>query len=710
MKNSATMTTESSLPSNCNHDNQITDKGNKMESSINETQNDDDTKCNHDNDSDSTKKKSTCLGMLRQKLSIVEPTATPVNWKMLGLIFVSLVGIHIILLRFGYLARLAQSFSSAFSLTFLFPFLPEMVVYFGYKEEDKGYYAGLVASAVFAGRAFGSYFWGWLSDKYGRRPVVMITVFGNGLCSLVFGFTINLPMAIATRFLTGLANGTVGTAKTILYEISDNTNQAVGMSILAMSWGAGVILGPTIGGLLAAPAKKYPDVFDPDGLFGQFPYLLPSLFVAGACFIVVVIDFFLLPETMVKNKEVSLEVKAEEKENVIESSNTNSQHINMGITEKASLLRPDENKVGLISMSVEDLQLEAESGTFQVKLARSREDLRRRRTFSDSKNHNGAVEPNDLKGSLPNVAHRSNIHNHNYSNLGSLPNVVIQMESESRQPKSVHRMVSCPNGHFERKEMDEKLEEKEKMIFVKEEEEVNCSKPSERKGIIAKIKGSSLFVLFRIPEVREAVMVYTVFSFAIIGFEEIFTVWASTKIWFAGLGFDPAEIGMALGITAAPMLLLNFYIFPFLVKKFDLKKTFIASSILNGIVITMVPALHLIHANQTALWVALMVLTIPQKILNSCCFSASSLFVNNSSPKHLAGAVNGIAMTGTAIARSLAPAIGGSVFAWSIGYGSPNIGPPFDVNLSFFMFGFILWLTGIYAIFLSESLNKQKNS
>ena len=53
-----------------------------------------------------------------------------------------------------------------------------------------------------------SYFWGWLSDKYGRRPVVLITVIANGLFSLIFGFTINLPMAIITRFLTGLVNGT----------------------------------------------------------------------------------------------------------------------------------------------------------------------------------------------------------------------------------------------------------------------------------------------------------------------------------------------------------------------------------------------------------------------------------------------------------------------------------------------------------------------
>ena len=52
-----------------------------------------------------------------------------------------------------------------------------------------------------------SYFWGWLSDKFGRRPILLITIFFNGFFSLAFGFTYNFPMAMITRFLTGLANG-----------------------------------------------------------------------------------------------------------------------------------------------------------------------------------------------------------------------------------------------------------------------------------------------------------------------------------------------------------------------------------------------------------------------------------------------------------------------------------------------------------------------
>lgn len=216
---------------------------------------------------------------VKTKLSLTEEGATPVNWKVIFLVFVSL-------------------FSSAFTMTILFPFLPEMIKGFGYKEEEKGYYAGIVASAMFLGRGTGSFFWGWLSDRRGRRPVMLITIVLNGICSLAFGFTTNIVYAFVTRFLTGLVNGTVITAKTVLYEISDNTNQAVGMSVVSVAWGIGIILGPTVGGYLASPCKRYPDTFPAEGLFYNFPYLIPGAFAFLICLFGFVIDLIWLPETL----------------------------------------------------------------------------------------------------------------------------------------------------------------------------------------------------------------------------------------------------------------------------------------------------------------------------------------------------------------------------------------------------------------------------
>jgi MFS family permease len=84
----------------------------------------------------------------------------------------------------------------------------------------------------------------------------------SGLCSsavttVVFGLSTSLPMAIATRMVNGLANGNLGIAKSYLREITDETNQAKCAGVLSLAWGAGVIVGPLLGGLLSQPALKY---------------------------------------------------------------------------------------------------------------------------------------------------------------------------------------------------------------------------------------------------------------------------------------------------------------------------------------------------------------------------------------------------------------------------------------------------------------------
>lgn len=52
-----------------------------------------------------------------------------------------------------------------------------------------------------------SFFWGWLSDRMGRRSVILMIIFGNGLCCLLFGLIVNLFMVFVIRFLVGLVNG-----------------------------------------------------------------------------------------------------------------------------------------------------------------------------------------------------------------------------------------------------------------------------------------------------------------------------------------------------------------------------------------------------------------------------------------------------------------------------------------------------------------------
>ena len=97
----------------------------------------------------------------------------------------------------------------------LFPYLPFMVRDFHLTEDDSqiGYYAGYIASAFSLGQFISSFFWGWFSDRIGRKPVLLLGAGGTFLSVLFFGFSINFPMALAARCLAGMLNGNVGVAK-----------------------------------------------------------------------------------------------------------------------------------------------------------------------------------------------------------------------------------------------------------------------------------------------------------------------------------------------------------------------------------------------------------------------------------------------------------------------------------------------------------------
>jgi DHA1 family multidrug resistance protein-like MFS transporter len=101
--------------------------------------------------------------------------------------------------------------------------------------------------------------WGDLSDRYGRKPILIIGVVGNGLAHLLFGLSTQLWMLFAARIMAGiLSSATMPTAMAYISDSTSDEARGGGMGILSAAMGVGVIFGPGIGGWLATTALSLP--------------------------------------------------------------------------------------------------------------------------------------------------------------------------------------------------------------------------------------------------------------------------------------------------------------------------------------------------------------------------------------------------------------------------------------------------------------------
>jgi len=175
------------------------------------------------------------------------------------------------------IAVLLVNCAEAINICFLFPFMAFMLEDMGYTGHRLGYYCGGLAASFCTGQFCSSVAWGWLSDKYGRKPTLVLGTLGTAVGTAVFGFARSYPQAIAGRITSGLLSGNLGILKSYLTEITDDSNRTKAFAILQTSGSIGNIIGPLIGGMLASPAIRYPHIFRQDSIWAEYPYLFPCM-------------------------------------------------------------------------------------------------------------------------------------------------------------------------------------------------------------------------------------------------------------------------------------------------------------------------------------------------------------------------------------------------------------------------------------------------
>ncbi|KAK5110608.1 hypothetical protein LTR62_005647 [Meristemomyces frigidus] len=188
----------------------------------------------------------------------------------------------------------------------IFPYVYYMIESFHITSNSNriALFAGAVTSAFALTECVAGPFWGRLSDKYGRKPILLTGIAGTGLSMLLFGFSKDLNTALLARALGGLLNGNIGVLQTTVAEvITVEAHQARAYAIMPFVWCLGSIIGSALGGTLADPVRNYPSLFTKGTIFEEYPYLLTNLVCAGVVIFSLIIGLLFLEETHEDKKE-----------------------------------------------------------------------------------------------------------------------------------------------------------------------------------------------------------------------------------------------------------------------------------------------------------------------------------------------------------------------------------------------------------------------
>jgi len=159
----------------------------------------------------------------------------------------------------------------------IIPLLPFYAETFG----ASAFTVGLLATSFSLMQFIFAPIWGRLSDRVGRRPIILLGLLGSCLAYLGFGMAGTLTALFAARIFAGIAGANIPTAQAVVADLTTPENRAKGMGIIGAAFGLGFIFGPAIGGFLS-----------------RYGYSVPAFFASGLSLANFAAAWFLLPETL----------------------------------------------------------------------------------------------------------------------------------------------------------------------------------------------------------------------------------------------------------------------------------------------------------------------------------------------------------------------------------------------------------------------------
>ncbi len=205
--------------------------------------------------------------------------STPTRFRSLSLIF------SLVLMEFT-------------SFGMIIPLSPYLARDFGADDLE----VGLLMSVYSLAQLLFAPLWGYLSDRLGRRPIILTCLFGSSLFYLWFSFATNLETLFLTRILAGTFGAVMSVAMACIADVTGEKERSKNMGLVGAAIGLGFIIGPFLGGACGFLGRQWgsePPFGSSFAAFGAFLVCVMNLLIA----------FFFLKESFVKSDHSSLSVK-----------------------------------------------------------------------------------------------------------------------------------------------------------------------------------------------------------------------------------------------------------------------------------------------------------------------------------------------------------------------------------------------------------------
>jgi DHA1 family tetracycline resistance protein-like MFS transporter len=166
-------------------------------------------------------------------------------------------------------------------ITLLSPVAPRIVL----RYSDSALMVTMVTVIYAGGQFFAAPFLGKMGDKFGRRPVLLISLVGQALGYIIFGLGGSMAILLLGRLVGGITSGNLSTSNAYIADVSKPEERSRNFAMISTAWSLGLILGPALG-----------------GLFGQVSLETPAFVAGGVSLLNALIGFFILPESLPREK------------------------------------------------------------------------------------------------------------------------------------------------------------------------------------------------------------------------------------------------------------------------------------------------------------------------------------------------------------------------------------------------------------------------